>query len=121
MSSARPTPKTGINYFNLSGTVLKKKFKFSGNGNAFVSVHLKVPAKNPKFSTSLWLKAFKDVAQQINDGVEEQSTYSFTGYISNSSFEKDGEKVWRTDFIINKFQVAEPQEESSGGDGDPSA
>ncbi len=108
------TPKSGVNRFTFSGKVERKSFKYSENGNAFASVMIRIPAKNPKFSTTLWLKAFKDAAEAIENGnevgvkVEEGGEYAFFGYVSNNKYKDE----WRTDFVINKFVAADPQEQT---------
>ncbi len=102
----------GINRFNFSGKVVKKNFKYSKEGNLFGSLMIKIPAKNEKYSTVMWLKVFnskdgtKNLADEINENVAEDTNWSFYGYISNSKFEKDGNTEYRTDFIINRFQEA---------------
>lgn len=100
-------PKAGINKWNFSGKVVKKNVKFSGNGNKYASVMIKVPAKNEKYSSVLWIKAFKEKAEEIENNVQEDKNYSFWGYVSNSSYEKDGNKVYSTDFIVNGFTEAD--------------
>ncbi len=103
-------PKSGINKWGFSGKIVKKNVKFSQNGNMFASLMIKIPAKNEKYSTVLWLKAFKEKAQEIEDNIKEDQNYSFWGYVSNSSYEKDGVKVYATDFIINGFVEADEAE-----------
>ncbi len=118
----KETPKTGINWWNLSGKVLDKKSKYTGNGNLIVELLIKVPAKNVKYDTVLWLKAFKETAEQIEASVEKDKNYSFSGYFSNNNYEKDGKKVYRTDFVVNKFvvaQVDEPKQETSKSEDAP--
>jgi len=101
-------PNTGINFFKLSGTVKRKDFKFSANGKPFCTVQLSVPAKNPKFSNTFFLKIFKEKAQEFDDSVNDGAMISFTGYISNSSYldKKTGQKVYSKDFIVNNFEEA---------------
>ena len=100
-------PKAGINKWNYSGSVVKKNAKFSGNGNMYASIMIKIPAKNPKYSTTLWIKAFKEKATEIEETVKEGANYSFWGYVSNSKYEQNGETKWSTDFIINGFTEAD--------------
>lgn len=114
------TPRVGINRWNFSGTVVRKNFKYSKEGNLFGSVMLRVPAQNEKFTTTLWLKVFNgkenNLADQVNESVADGTNWSFYGYVSTSSFEKDGKKEYRTDFIITRFVPAEasaPKTESS--------
>ncbi len=113
MSDQMETPKAGINRWNFSGKVIKKNFKFSKDGVLYGSVMVRIPSKNEKFSTVMWLKAFnskdgvKKLADQINDEVAEDTNWSFYGYVSNNKFEKVGEDGktltdWRTDFIVTK-------------------
>lgn len=100
-------PKAGVNKWSFSGKVEQKTVKFSTNGNQFANVRITIPAKNAKFTTKLFLKAFRDKAQEIEDNIKEGENYSFWGYVSTSSYEKDGQKVYSTDFIINGFTEAD--------------
>ncbi len=103
----------GVNRWNFSGKVVKKDFKYSKDGLLFGSVMLRIPSKNEKFSTVMWIKAFnskdgsKTVAEQIQDQIQEETNWSFFGYVQNSKFEKDGETQYRTDFIVTKFAQAQ--------------
>ena len=105
------TNKVGINSWRFSGTVERKSFKFSQKGNAYVSLMVKIPAKNDKFTTTMWIKCFKELAEQINDQVESGTTWDFRGYVSNSSYEKDGQRVFSNDFIVTRFAPAEADDE----------
>ena len=120
MPQEKQVVKVGRNYWNYSGKVVKKNEKYTQNGNLIVSVMLKVPAQNPKYSTTVWLKAFnsaqdpsKNVADQIVEKVADNSNYSFSGYLTVRSYDKVDEKTGETkkqyaqDFVINKFEVAE--------------
>lgn len=98
--------KVGINSFRFSGKVVKKNFKYSAKGNAYISVMVRIPAKNEKFSTVMWIKAFKETAESIEKDVKEDTNWDLRGYISNSSYEKNGEKVYSTDFIITRYAPA---------------
>lgn len=106
-NSVDQKPKAGINKWGFSGKITKKDVKYSKSGNLFASLQITVPAKNEKFATKLWLKAFKEKAQEIEDNIKVDQNYSFWGYVSNSSYEKDGQKVYATDFIINGFVEAD--------------
>lgn len=116
--------KAGKNRWNYSGTVLKKYDKYSPNGNRVVSLYIEIPANNPKYSTKLWLKAFnstkdttKNIADQVADTVVEGNAYDLFGYTKVGSYEKDGQKIYKQDFVINKFEEAEAA--NTPGDGAP--
>lgn len=106
MTEVKRQVVTGNNYWSFSGAVTKKEMKYSGEGNAFLSLMLRIPSKNPKFTTVLFLKAFKETAEAVDNGVEDGKDYQFTGYLQKSSYMKGEEKVYSTDFIINKFEPA---------------
>ncbi len=114
MENKYETPKVGINHWNVSGKVVKKNFKYATNGNLFGSVMVRVPAKNDKFTTNLWLKVFnskdgeKKLADEINDTIQENTNWSFYGYISVNKFENEKTKLteYRTDFIVTRFLAA---------------
>ncbi len=127
-------PTAGKNFVNFSGRVVKKTEKYTTNGNLIVSIMLRIPAKNPKYSTVLWLKAFnsntpggKNLADEIVKDVKEDSNYSFTGYVTVRSYEKkdqDGNnvKAYAQDFVVNKFEEADEAEvvaEAEAGSGKP--
>ncbi len=101
----RPT-KTGINRWNLSGKVAKKDSRYASNGMLVVTIRISVPSKNPKYTTTFFLKAFKELAEDIEKNVEEGSNYVFFGYFSNSSFKKGEETIHRTDYVISKYGTA---------------
>lgn len=104
--------RVGVNSWRFSGKVEKKNFKYSAKGNAFASLMIRIPAKNEKFNTVMWVKAFKEAAEQINEGVEEQTNWEFKGYVSNSKYEKNGETRYSTDFIVTRFAPAAEQEKT---------
>ncbi len=112
------TPKTGINRWNFSGKVAKKNFKYATNGNLFGSVMIKIPAKNEKFSTTLWLKVFnskdgeKKLADEVNDNVAEGTNWSFYGYVSVNKFENPETKKteYRNDYIVTRALPAAEDE-----------
>jgi hypothetical protein len=102
--------RAGVNNWIYSGKVDKKEFKYSTNGNAVFSCMVVIPAKNEKFTTKVFIKAFKEMAEELNTKIENGSNFWFSGYISNSSFNKDGKTVYRTDYIVTRYETAlEPE------------
>lgn len=107
MTTNKKPTTVGVNYFKFSGSVKKKDFQYSKNGKPFCTISLSVPAKNEKFSNTFRLKAFGELAEQIDKDVNDGGNFAFNGYVTNSSYtNQKGDKVWSTDFIINAFETA---------------
>lgn len=109
MVQNKQTPKAGINSWTFSGKVTKKDFKYSANGNGVMSILLRVPSKNEKFTTSVWIKAFKETAEQIEEQVKEDTNWLFKGYLSKTTKldEATGVKKYYDNYIISRFEVAD--------------
>lgn len=104
-------PRSGMNTFTFSGKVLKKEVKYSAKGNPWGSVRVEIPSKKEEFTTSFFVKVFGPEAEAVNEQVNEGSEYYFTGYVKNNSYmNKEGVKVYSTDFVASKFgPVAESE------------
>ncbi len=103
----------GVNNWKVSGKILKKIAKYSGNGNLIVTLLLEIPAKNPAYNTQLWLKAFngkteeKMVADQIEKTVNEGDNYHFAGSFKTSEYkDKEGKDRRSQDLVVWKLEPA---------------
>ncbi len=112
MTTPAKKPSTvGINYFKFSGECKKKEFSYSKNGKPFCTISVLVPAKNEKYANTFRLKAFDEMAETLDKDIAEGGKFSFNGYVRNGSYvDKEGKKVWTTDFFINGFEPATDQE-----------
>lgn len=108
-------PKTvGVNNWKLSGKVVKKKVTAGQNGGVVVQILLEVPAKNPKYTTQLWLKAFnstkdpsKNIADQVDKTVDEGALFHFSGSFTSSDYVgQDQKKHHSEDKVIWQFEPA---------------
>jgi hypothetical protein len=110
----------GVNNWKASGIVLKKNIKATESGAVILNLLLEVPAKNPKYNTKLWLKAFnstkspdKNIADQINNAVQEGEKWHFTGSFNSSErLTKDKKPYLAEDKVIWKFEPATEEEKT---------
>lgn len=109
-------PKTvGVNTWKVSGKVLKKSLKVSGSGTSILTVQVHIPAKNPKYDTTLFIKAFnstkdpsKNLADQIDEKVKEGENWHFSGSFTSNEYKGlDGKTKTGDDKVIWQFEPVE--------------
>lgn len=108
----------GTNNWKVSGKIVKKVVKGTATGGVIVQLLVNVPAKNPKYNTEVWLKAFnstkdpsKNMADQIDNAVKEGDLFYFSGSFTSSDYVgEDKKKHHAEDKVIWQF---EPATESS--------
>lgn len=96
-----------MNKVMLIGEVTKDfSIKVSSTGTEVVNVGLKCNAdETGKFSTFIDFVAFKEKATSLAENVKKGCKIYVEGRIQKSSYESNGQKIWKTDIVCERFEV----------------
>lgn len=101
-----------MNNVNLLGRLTKDiEVKFSANNLAMASftlaVNKYVKAGEEKQADFILCKAFGKTAEAMGKFLEKGRQIAVTGRINTGSYEKEGQKIYTTDIIVDSFYFAD--------------
>jgi single-strand binding protein len=112
-----------MNSVNLVGRIVKDPaLSYTKSNKAFVRFTLAVDRHIPKdkvqegtqtadfISCTAWNKTAEIIGQYAKNG----SLVEVSGSINTGSYEKDGQKVYTTDVMVNNFYILSSKNDSSG-------
>lgn len=94
-----------MNQFNVIGNVAKKpELRVSAKGKSYIHISLAVNRPYSDATDFFVFSAFADTAVRLKK-LNKGDRIFVQSYAKNSQYEKDGKKIYGTDYVITNFEL----------------